>query len=288
MRPVIRQILQQSKPLLLDRVSVIAVSAYSLRRLSKKYKGSVIRIARSSDNQEIDIGFDRMGNLDTGKILSFASTDTARITTQYDQTNNGLHLTQPNPSKQPTIATAGVVKIRNNRPAVYYYRNSNMYTINFTAYQQGITFAGVAGINANGGYEENNAIWGKSRINYPSPIDCYGEYFLMGKRGSFVRRTLATPIREDAGYSAWSFSANPNLMTSYRNGVTNLTNDTETFPPEFYADEGQAIRIGDRQDGFASLDGWMTELITYNAVLSTEDRQRIEQSQSKYYNIPLS
>jgi len=42
-----------------------AAAAYSLRKLSATWSGSAIRVRRSSDNTEMNIGFDDGGNLDT-------------------------------------------------------------------------------------------------------------------------------------------------------------------------------------------------------------------------------
>ena len=47
---------QSSESLLLDTYSGASV-AYSLRKLSSTYSGSTIRVRRSSDNTEQDIGF---------------------------------------------------------------------------------------------------------------------------------------------------------------------------------------------------------------------------------------
>lgn len=65
-----------------------------------------IRVRRSSDSAEQDIGFS--GNsLDTTSLASFVGSDSAYITTFYDQTGSGYHLTQATASKQPRIVNAG-------------------------------------------------------------------------------------------------------------------------------------------------------------------------------------
>jgi hypothetical protein len=58
------------EPLLLDTYSN-AAAAYSFRKLSNYYAGSSIRVRRSSDNAEQDIGFAGK-NLDTTSLASFA------------------------------------------------------------------------------------------------------------------------------------------------------------------------------------------------------------------------
>ena len=70
-----------------------SVYAYSLRKLSSTYTGNAIRVRRSSDNSEQDIGFDSSGNLDTTSLLSFVGSGDGFITTWYDQSGKGNHAT---------------------------------------------------------------------------------------------------------------------------------------------------------------------------------------------------
>ncbi len=79
-----------------------AAAAYSLRKLDKDYAGSCIRIRRTSDNAETDIGF--INNyVDTNEIKTFATTSQARIVTFYDQSGNGRNANQSVAANQPII-----------------------------------------------------------------------------------------------------------------------------------------------------------------------------------------
>lgn len=99
-------------PLLLDTYP--AYAAYSLRRLRLGYQGMAVRIRRSSDNTEKDIGFTARGHFDISAFNSFVGAGQGYVTTWYDQTGNGRHLTQTTANKQPKITDAVV----NGRPAV--------------------------------------------------------------------------------------------------------------------------------------------------------------------------
>ena len=55
----------------LDQVSVSSAAAYSLRKLRAAYTGSAVRVRRSSDNAEANIGFASNGDLDTAALLAF-------------------------------------------------------------------------------------------------------------------------------------------------------------------------------------------------------------------------
>jgi hypothetical protein len=54
----------------LDLISVRASAAYGLRRLYGSWTGAAIRVRRSSDNAEIDIGFTSTGELNTISLLN--------------------------------------------------------------------------------------------------------------------------------------------------------------------------------------------------------------------------
>jgi hypothetical protein len=56
-----------------------AAAAYSLRLLDSTYTGSAIRVRRSSDNTEQDIGFNVFGELDTVSLTAFAGVGDAFV-----------------------------------------------------------------------------------------------------------------------------------------------------------------------------------------------------------------
>jgi hypothetical protein len=56
---------------ILDQISAPAAAAYSLRKLRAAYTGSAVRVRRSSDNAEANIGFTASGDLDTAALRSF-------------------------------------------------------------------------------------------------------------------------------------------------------------------------------------------------------------------------
>jgi hypothetical protein len=97
-------------PCLLDDVGVAAHDAYGLRKLRTAYAGKSIRVRRSSDNTELDIGFS--GNdLDTAALLTFAGAGSAFVKTWYDQSGNARDFTQATTTAQPRIVNAGVLDI---------------------------------------------------------------------------------------------------------------------------------------------------------------------------------
>ena len=66
----------------------------SLRKISGSYSGSAIRVRRSGDNTESDIGFDAGGNLDTTSLLSFVGyNNIALYSEEFDNVNWNKYIT---------------------------------------------------------------------------------------------------------------------------------------------------------------------------------------------------
>ena len=95
-----------------------ATVAYSLRKL-RSGQTIAIRVRRSSDNAEQDIGF--VGNdLDTASLLSFCGAGNGFVTTWYDQSGNGYNATQTTQANQPQIVNSEVVITENGKPAIQF------------------------------------------------------------------------------------------------------------------------------------------------------------------------
>jgi len=105
-----------TRPGLLD-LYPSADAAYSLRQLSKTYTGSAVRVRRSSDNAEQNIGF-VSGQLDTASLLTFCGVGNGFVTIWYDQSGNANDLIQTTTTSQPSIVTSGVVNTRNSKPVL--------------------------------------------------------------------------------------------------------------------------------------------------------------------------
>lgn len=81
---------------------------YSIRKELSAYAGSSLRVRRSSDNTERDIGFSG-GLLDNAALLAFAAGGSAYVVTWYDQSGAGHDFTQATTTKQPRLVNAGVL-----------------------------------------------------------------------------------------------------------------------------------------------------------------------------------
>lgn len=105
-----------------------AAAAYSVRKLRTAYAGSALRVRRSSDNAESDIGFDINGNLDESALTTFVGAGNGFVTTWYDQSGNGRNVTQSTAGNQPQIVASGVVIKENSRPSMRFDgSNDNLF-----------------------------------------------------------------------------------------------------------------------------------------------------------------
>ena len=93
-----------------------ASAAYSVFQLSSTAT-NCLRVRRSSDNAEQDIGF-VSDTLDTASLLTFVGANDGFVTTYYDQSGNSSNFTQSSASNQPMIVNAGVVVTSGGVPAV--------------------------------------------------------------------------------------------------------------------------------------------------------------------------
>lgn len=94
-------------------------SGYSVRKLRTAYAGNCLRVRRSSDNTEQDIGFS--GNdLDTTSLLSFVGAGSGFVVTWYDQSGNGINVTMATTANQPRIVNAGSLDTENSKATLVF------------------------------------------------------------------------------------------------------------------------------------------------------------------------
>jgi SPP1 family predicted phage head-tail adaptor len=101
-----------------------AAAAYSLRKLRTAYTGSAVRVRRSSDNTEQDIGF-VSGQLDTVSLLAFCGSGNGFVTTWYDQSGSARDATQTTQASQPQIVFTGILLLQGSKPTINLNGTSN-------------------------------------------------------------------------------------------------------------------------------------------------------------------
>lgn len=90
----------------LDELAVAPRVALGLKKLISTAT-TAVRVRRSNDDTEQDIGFDGDA-LDTMSLAAFVGSNSGYVTKLYDQTGNGEHAEQTTSAKQPRLVNAGV------------------------------------------------------------------------------------------------------------------------------------------------------------------------------------
>jgi hypothetical protein len=116
----------------------------SLKRLRASYAGQCIRVRRSNDNTQQDIGFSG-NNLDTAALLSFVGIHNAFIVTWYDQSGNGFDVTNATAGQQPQIVSSGSLLLDSsgNLAARFDGTNDRLVSSTFALIPQPYTAYGV-------------------------------------------------------------------------------------------------------------------------------------------------
>ncbi len=270
-----------------------AVAAYSTRKLRQAYTGSAIRVRRSSDSTEQDIGFDAAGNLDVYSLMSFVGTGSAYVKTWYDQSGNGYNAIQANTTYQPRIVNAGVIDTLNGHPAIrslgaQVMMASNANIIAGTGGWHYFTVLGDYG-SVNGSYymDRYYAVSGNpiaslmnqsGKFTYQVRTDAGTLYTIPG---ATAMPTDGTPVVIDYLRNRGSYYA------MYYNGLINVRwpdVDGNTTPQgsTIFAHNYTAL-------GFAnySANAAIGELIIYSTNLTTANRQKLENEQARYWQVNM-
>jgi len=130
---------------ILDTYTGAAFAYSAARRLSSSYTGALIRVRRSSDNTEQDIGYDGSNVLDESALTSFVGANNGFVTKWYDQSGNANHAIQSTAANQPQIVTSGVINtqagLSTGKPCLSFDGSNDFFdltslvtTANYTAF----------------------------------------------------------------------------------------------------------------------------------------------------------
>lgn len=275
--------------LILD--SYTASAAYSTRKLRTAYSGSAIRVRRSSDNTEQDIGFS--GNeLDTSALTTFVGANDGFVVTWYDQSGNARDVTQATTANQPQIVASGSVIVENTKPAIRFNGSSHHLTrTGDFLYDQGQ--ATLVGAWTRDGVTGGRAI--ATEGNTASDAAVYRFAFTDGANHNFFIRNDANTQTANStiGSAFYSTTVKTNLAVySIRDtgsSVSAWKNNTLGSSTLSYTRSGTLtlanFTIGAwRRSGLLDyFDGEIAELIFMPTAIDTADRETIQTDLATYF-----
>jgi hypothetical protein len=249
--------------LILDNLT--ATAAYSTRKLGSAYTGNAIRVRRSSNNQELNIGFTASGDLDIAALLDFVGSGDGFVTTEYDQSGNGRHAVQTVASEQPQIVSNGAVITMNGRPAL---RFDGTDMLNTPLFILGNTVVTVAR---------------RSATNQPV---VEGANVGSADRGLWGLRSSSSDFTTHLNYG---INGGPLDATNADGFPVNLPQIvSQTVAKGLVATTESIWRIGGGTGGYVRLNGFISEMVATSSLLSTADRELIERNQGAYYGITVA
>lgn len=271
-----------------------AAAAFSVRRLREAYTGPLLRVRRSTDNAEQDIGATVAGNLNTAALNTFCAAATCFVSNWYDQSGGGRNATQATAASQPRIAASGVLEAVNARPAikgdgvddqmlfplgplVAYPVSINLVLAKATASDRG-SWVKLGGLGSNSG---GIAIG----VGGPANFHSFGQN-IVGLKETVVWMPTSTVLASSA-IITFTQNATASSTAMFQNGATVSPVNGANAPLNPNGTTGYLF-------GHLFFNGeqrWsrnpIAEVVMVPALLSTTARQALERDQGSYYGIAV-
>lgn len=269
---------------LLDAYPTAAI-AFSYRKLRDAYAGSAVRIRRSSDNAELDIGF--VGeDFDAAAAAAHIGGGSGFIVTWYDQSGNGDNVTMVTAANQPTYtAVSGI----NSKPCHLNTASDHLVIGGGNANLSGSTTASCFGIATsdwalNLGGARLAVFQGTGNgVDYDTPTSVIflasedgGNDQIMTYRNSGF--SLGIAMTTDVGYRLSSIYDGANASCRVNNGAASTFASTGNFGTT------GAFRVGGNPTSGGHWFGYIGEIVVW-ASDQTSNATGIDANQSTYWGI---
>ena len=247
-----------------------ASTAYSLRLLRTLYTGNCIRVRRSSDNAEQNIGF-VSNDLDTASLLTFCGVGNGFVTTWYDQSGNANNGVQTTAFNQPQIVSSGAMVTTNGKNSILFDANkflnlTSSITVGASSYTSLIAKRVASG----------NKLIGLSRFStngYSLYLWSDNKYYFLGKTNSYLASSATDTTTAQLLFTGQN---SVGTMSMFKNGGA-ITSSTGALVYSTLVDS-----IGAASGFFSNAN--LQETILYNSDQST-NRTGIESDINTFYTI---
>jgi hypothetical protein len=267
-----------------------STAAYSVRKLVQGYNGSALRVRRSSDSVEQDIGFLSTGGLDTSSLSTFCGVNSCFVSRWYDQSGNTRNALQTTGTSQPIIYSAGVPEVQNSRPAIRNDASKFLNSALLMGQAVGGTSAATAQFYASTIFNQssviNSALFysdgsGQRLLAHTTWSD--GNTYFDVTNATVGQGRISANIGANATLTQLTFQRTGTTQRVFKNGTssissTSMTGSTptgNTAPLQLFGNGGSMRHIGS-----------ISEIVFGNSALSTLDRQALEATQKAYFGTP--
>lgn len=217
-----------------------------------------------------DIGFTASGDLDVSSLLTFVGAGNGLVTTWYDQSGNGLNLTQATTSIMPQLVSSGVVNKANGQPFIRFYTTSSYNSINLAS--QMTTVGHVSAV---------------------LQLSSSGDGFILSHTSAYYWHSNAPTFLINSTYASASVQGG----AGWSNG-TSYSPDVMPWPTSLSVDElepstpgtGTAWdNIGSDRNAYHNISngGGYCELILFPTALPTAARQSLEMNEGSYFSVGI-
>jgi hypothetical protein len=262
---------------LLDQYSG-AAAAFSLRKLRTAYSGSAIRVRRSSDDIELDIGFS--GNvLDISALETFCGVGDGFVTKWYDQANSN-NATNTAELAQPQIVSSGSTITENGKPTIKFDGSNTSLIIADQTILNANNNPSAFGVVSSVSTKPSNYIF--SHRSAPDSQFGFGYIYFSGSR------RFASASFNGISWDIWEefidTTGGQRLFSWLHNNCDMYIDATKSTGAlnGLFTTSNNAMYIGANVNGRNQLDGNIQEIIFYNSD-KTSDRTGIETNINDYY-----
>jgi hypothetical protein len=265
-----------------------ATAGYSVRKLSTTYSGAAIRVRRSSDNTEQDIGFSGV-NLDETALTTFVGAGNGFVTKWYDQGGSGRDFLQSTANEQPRIVSSGTIDKANTIPSLFFGTANIKYMEVALANESAFDFTNtysiyIAAKPAN--QAGSQVIFGKGQSlfaqdGYYIDVGASNSYLLINNNTSSPT-TSAILSNTSINLGCYGYNLSSGNGKSSFNG-TIINNNTGLISAKL-SNRLPTIGVYSIFSGSTDFDGWFSELIVYPTDQSA-NRVGIETNITNYYSI---
>lgn len=279
-------------PTYFEAVGTTPLFGYSLRKLGTGT--TAIRVRRSSDSTESDIGFAGRG-LDTAALLAFVGSGDGYVTKVYNQGSaTSADLAQTDTTKQAKIVSAGTVLASGGKPAmqftgveVYKHASPGLYAAG-AATMQAVYTALTSSATASQAVFMEGGGSGSNASYYPGYWQSAGApaFLINNSSGTSVGSVVGSVVGKDGAIRQVTATDSGTALNLWVNGTANAGPTSYTRGT---SDIGQVV-LGGALLGAATTPsfpfvGMFSEAIGFSSVLGTSARQAGESNQKTIYSI---